>query len=443
MQKDAANARGMRRVLFLSYYTPPRPGVATNRTSQLLRYLPAHGWNATAVTPVLPGAGANVVQTPYTDIVQVMKRAAGLGNSSTHAVFGTEPAAHGNRQNLRQRAILFVNAIAKYPDAQIGWLFHARRVLRDLLATGNYDAVLSSSPPFTTNLILAGLGLTVPWVADFRDLWGDARKGTGLYGFLDKRLERWTLGKAQALTTISEPMARTLQRRRPGVPVHVVANAFDPKEWTGVPFAIEDRCTLVYAGQLFGGRRDPRPLFRAVRSLIEAGEIDREELHIDFYSQPEPWLDDAICENNLEGIVRVPGVVSREEVMAAERRADRLLVLLWDEGNSEGVVTGKLFEYLGARRRVLTVGGPVHSAVDEILDVTKGGVRPRDERALAAEVRSAVEEHKAARVPILDERAIEPYTAGTMAAKFAQILDSVTEPAAQPVPERSLQPEHS
>jgi glycosyltransferase involved in cell wall biosynthesis len=416
----------MRRVLFLSYYTPPRPGVATNRTSQLLRYLPEHGWKATAVTAALPGAAEDVVQTPYRDVLQTMKRLAGLGNANTHAALGTVPAAHGRRVNLRQRSIGIAHAIATYPDAQLGWLFYGRRAVRDLLLSGGYDAVLSSSPPFTTNLILAGLSLRVPWVADFRDLWGDTRSRSGIAGYIDKRLEHWSLGKAQALTTISDPMARTLERRRGEIPVYVVPNAFDPREWLAVPFDTERRCTFLYAGQLFGGRRDPRPLFRAVRMLIETGEISRDDLYIDFYSLPEPWLAETIRECNLEGVVRVPGPVSREAVMHAERRADRLLVLLWDEDNSEGVVTGKIFEYLGARRRVLIVGGPAKSAVDEILSVTKAGVRARDERALASEVRAAIEEHKAAHVAILDERSIEPYNATTMAQKFAQILDSVT-----------------
>jgi glycosyltransferase involved in cell wall biosynthesis len=416
----------MRRVLFLSYYTPPRPGVATNRTSQLLRYLPEYGWSATAVTPVLPGASEDVVQTPYRDVLQTMKRLAGLGDANTHAAFGTVPAAHGGRANLRQRAIGIAHAIATYPDAQLGWLFHGREAVRDLLASGAYDAVLSSSPPFTTNLILAGLRLRVPWVADFRDLWGDARSGSGVARYMDKWLERWSLGKANALTTISDPMARTLEQRRGEIPVYVVPNAFDPQEWHPVPFDTERRCTLLYAGQLFGGRRDPRPLFRAVRTLIENGDISRDDLYIDCYSLPEQWLAEAIREHDLEGVVRVPGVVSREAVMNAERRADRLLVLLWDEDNSEGVVTGKIFEYLGARRRILTVGGPAKSAVDEILSVTKAGVRARDERAIACEVRAAIEEHKAGRVAVLDERAIEPYSATIMAQKFARILDSVT-----------------
>ena len=433
----------MRRVLLLSYYTPPRPGVATNRTSQLLRYLPAHGWEPTAVTPVLPGAGPDVVQTPYVDVLQTMKRFAGLGSANTHAALGTTPTAHGSRPNLRQRAIEFAYAVATYPDAQVGWFLRGRGAVAKLLASGNYDAVLSSSPPFTTNLMVASLSPRIPWIADFRDLWGDARSGTGITGFLDKNLERWTLGKARALTTISEPLARILQQRRGGVPVHVVENAFDPQEWFGVPFETEDRCTLLYAGQLFGGRRDPRPLFRAVRALIESGEIARDDVRIDFYSLSEPWLTDQIREHNLEGVVRVPGVVSRERVMAAERRADRLLVLLWDEDNSEGVLTGKLFEYLGARRRILAVGGPQRSAVDDILAATGAGTRGRDERALALEVRAAVEEHKEQRVAVLDERAIEPYSASQMARKFAEILDGVTEPATLLGREQQLRPEHS
>ncbi len=415
------------RALLLSYYTPPRPGVATTRTRQLLRYLPRAGWDVTAVTPRLDGADRSVVQTNYFDVVGSMKRLVGIGDRSTHEALGTAPAADGSRKTLRQRAISLGYAIVTYPDAQVGWFAHGRRAVRELLAREHYDAVISSAPPFTTNLILASLKLDIPWIADFRDLWADGDYSRSAFrNALDSVLERWTLGHASAVTTITPKMADVVRKHRPGTIVETIPNAFDPAEWERVPFERENRATFLYAGQLFGGKRDPRPLFRAVRALLDRGELAAEDLWLDFYSPREPWLDAAIAEAGLAGIVRVHGTVPRDDVLAAERRADRLIVLLWDAANAGGIATGKIFEYLGARREILAIGGPPQSAVDEILTRTNAGVRTRDYAVLEAEVLRTVREHRSAATRILDAESLRCYDAMTMAQRFADLLNVCT-----------------
>lgn len=420
--------RSIRRALFLSYYTPPRAGIATTRTRQLLRYLPECGWDVTAVTPALDGADPDVVQTGYFDLTESVKRVLGLGSGSAHATLGTTPAAVGAQPTLRQRAIRFGYALTTYPDAQVGWFAHGRRAVRELLAGGSFDAVISSSPPFTTNLILASLNLGVPWIADFRDLWSDGDYShSTLRNALDSILERWTLGHASAATTITPHMASVLRSHRSTLSVDVIPNAFDPNEWNDVAFSAQARTTFLYAGQLFGGRRDPRPLLRAVRALIDRSEVAADEIAIDLYSQREPWLDEAIAQHRLEGVVRVMGVVPRADVLAAQRGADRLVVLLWDGGaNAQGIATGKIFEYLGARRPILAVGGPQTSAVDEILQRTGAGERAREDAQIQAAVLAAVREHRAGLVRTIDAEAVRPYDAMTMAERFAAVLNRCT-----------------
>ena len=418
----------MRRLLFLSYYTPPRPGVATTRTRQLLRYLPDYGWDVTVVTARLPGADKGVVQTPYFDLYRSIKRASGFDGKSAYATLGVAPAAKGTRPSLRQRALSFAYALLTYPDPEVGWFPYGRRAVAELIQAEQFDAILSSSPPYITNLILASLAPRIPWVADFRDLWSDS----GYYGSwvrnnVDSVLERWTLRHTNAVTTISEPLGRVLRSHRSGLSVEVIPNAYDPEEWDGLPFDVETQCTFLHAGQLFEGRRDPRPLFRAIRALIDHGIITEDEVRVDLYSTSEAWLTRVIAEERVEPIVRVTGVVPREEVMAAERRADRLLVLLWEGANTEGIVTGKLFEYLGARRPILAIGGPERSAVDEVLETSGAGERVRSEASLKDAVRRAVEEHREKRVRLVDENGLRLYGAATMARRFAQLLDRVVD----------------
>ena len=413
-----------RRALFLSYYTPPRPGVATTRTRQLLHYLPQFGWDVTAVTARLDGAASDVVQTEYVDLAARLKQLAGLGTTSAHAALGTAAPAVYERPTLRQRAVAAGYAMTTYPDAQVGWFTYARAAVRKLLQSGQFDAVLSSSPPFTSNLVLGSLRTNVPWIADFRDLWSAGNYGgTRFRGRLDAMLARWTARRVAAFTTITEEMAAELRAAHPGIDVYAIANAFDPQEWESIPFEREDRTTFVYAGQLYAGRRDPRPLLRAVRAVLDRGDIAPEELRIDFYSAREPWLESAIAEHRLEDVVRIAGVVPRDAVLAAERRADRLLVLLWDGANAEGIVTGKIFEYLGARRPVLATGGPLSSAVDEVLQSTNAGVRARDAGSIEREIVNAVREHRAGAVRILDPQPLEKYNAAAMAQRFAAVLD--------------------
>jgi glycosyltransferase involved in cell wall biosynthesis len=427
----------MPRVLLVSYYTPPRSGVATIRTQQLIKYLPQHGWDVTPLTPALPDAASDVVQTPYVDLTATLKRSVGFGGRSAHQTLGIVPAARGVRRSLRQAMVIWGYRLVSYPDEQIGWFFCGRSALASELAAGKYDAVLSSSPPFTTHLMLATVRHKIPWVADYRDLWG----GSDAYishvrRNLDRVLDRWTLRRASAATTISEPMAATIRTLRENLRVDVVSNAFDDDEWREIPFGSDRRATFVHAGQLFGGRRDPRPLFRVVRSLIDAGEIKSDDIRIVLYSAVEPWLQEAIALAGLHDVVDVTGVVERDQVMRAERRADRLVVLLWEGANSEGILTGKLFEYFGARRPILAIGGPQQSAVDDLFAHTGAGVRVRDEENLRGEVLAAVTEHREGIARVTDSAKLAPYSAYEMARRFARVLDRVSGvlPAAQPEP---------
>ncbi len=417
----------MRRVLLVSYYAPPRPGIASIRTQQLVKYLPAHGWEVTVLTASLPGAASDVVQTPYVDLSGALKRVLGLGSKSAHETLGIAPAVHGARRSPRQAAVAFGYRLTSYPDAQAGWFFSGRRALETELRRGRYDAVVSSSPPFTTHLMLALQKMRIPWIADYRDLWGGSDAyASPLRRRLDYLLDTWALHRVSAAVTISQPMAATIRTMRPGVPVEVIPNAFDEEEWQNIPYATQTQTTFLYAGQLFSGRRDPRPLFGAVGSLIDAGAVSAREIRIVLYTAPEPWLREAIEETGLAPIVQLPGIVPRGEVLRAERSADRLIVLLWDGAGSEGILTGKLFEYFGAGRKIIAIGGPPNSAVDEVLAAVGAGVRVRDQQTLRREILDAVIEHRRGAVRRTEPALLAPFSAPGMAARFAALLDRVT-----------------
>ncbi|HEY9179342.1 MAG TPA: hypothetical protein VIO32_01405, partial [Candidatus Baltobacteraceae bacterium] len=316
--------------------------------------------------------------------------------------------------------------LTTYPDAQVGWIPYLAGAIRSELKSGQYDVLLTSAPPFSANIAVALSNPPIPWVADMRDPWANTVPidSFPLRPQLDRFLEFRTLQRAAAFTAASQPMAAHFGRRL-RKPYHGITNAFDAREWNDVPFDTADRCTFVYAGQLYRGRLDPSPLFSAVRRLLDVGRIGAADLAIDFYCTPSPWLRETIERYGLSSIVSVHAFRSREEIMHIERRADRLLLFLWDGLGSDAIIPGKVFEYLGARRRMLAVSGPVYSAVDDVLSHSAAGTRVRDETATAREVLLAVNEYRERRTRIVDQQCVAPYEAREMARQFDGVLRSV------------------
>jgi glycosyltransferase involved in cell wall biosynthesis len=421
---------GRRRVLLVSYWVPPRKAIGTIRSSYILKYLPRFGWDVDVFTArfdsEVNGAGARWTQTGYWDFKRAIKRVARIGDRSTSAVLNLEGFHYGGKPNLAGRAVRLTADLVTYPDEYVGWIPFAVPSLRRTLKAGAYDAILTSSPPVTTNVIAAIAHRNVPWVADLRDLWAedDSRERSPLQRLADDRLERAALSRATVLTASSELSAQRFRTRYPGKTCDSITTGFDEDEWQGIEFASESRCSLVYAGNFYGGRRDPRLLFAALREMLSEGRASASDVQVDVYAGPEPWLVRMIAEYGLDNVVRLRGQIDRPAVLAAERKADRLLVFCWDGATAEGVVPGKLFEYFGARRPILAIGGTQKSAVCDLLSETGAGVQCRTVEEVKSAVLAAIGEH-GERQRAIPLHAVCAYTAERCAMEFGRVLDSI------------------
>lgn len=419
-----------RRLLFVAYWIPPRAAIGAIRSTRILKGLPALGWDVDVVTARFEdGAAApppfECLQTGYYDIKHTIKRLTGIGTRSTSEVLNLR-TNHGTNPSAIATAVRLAVDLMTYPDEYIGWLPFALRAVRNMMASERYDAMLTTSPPVTANILAALTSGGVPWVADLRDLWSedDSTQRSGLRRLLDDKVERATLSRASALIATSELSAQRFRNRYPGKRCTSISTGFDAEEWCDVPFGAESACTLLYVGSLFGGKRDPTVLFAALREIFAQGLANRRDLRVVFYCAREPWLTEMIEEYALTDVVDVHSLIDRRTVLALERRADRLVVLCWDGPTAEGIVPGKLFEYFGARRRILAIGGPPQSAVEHMLKDTGAGARCRTTEDVKREILRAVAEHRAGAV-IVPQAAVEAYNGESCAARFAEVLESV------------------
>lgn len=425
----------MRAVLLITYHYPPRLGIGSVRPCGLAKYLPQFGWEPIVLTPRLPEGPrppGRVIETAYRDVLGVWKARLGLeATRGLHEQLQLLVSSVPRSKRLHTRAIDWVKSIIAYPDPMKGWVPFAMEAVREIGRNEKIDAILSSAPPVTCHLIgrRAKEILKCPWVADFRDLWTQNHYYS--YGRIrravEARLERKTIGPADALVTVSAPLAEVLRQEFNDRSVRWITNGFDPEEFQSEAPELTETFSITYTGQVYQGKQDPGLLLKVIADLFREGILFRREMRVRFYGPTEPWLHAMVRCYGLGDTVEIHGLESKDATLKHQRESQLLLLLNWDDPSETGVYTGKVFEYLGARRPVLAIGGPP-GVVAALLEETKAGAHVGSETPLRAFLIEAYEEfHRVGCVSYAgDASMIKRYTHLEMARKFATVLNMVT-----------------
>ena len=272
-----------------------------------------------------------------------------------------------------------------YPDLYHHWRREGEKTGRKVLLDDTFDAIFSSAHAVSSHIIASNLASEsgIPWVADFRDLWTQNHYNSHFKArtLFEQRLEINTLKNADALVTVSEPLSKKIAQLHADRPIFTIPNGFDPDQLNrGHP--LSEELTITYTGNLYRGRRDPTILFKVLREMFDQNPRSSDRISINFYGKKEPWLYELIEKFDLSDITRVHGTVSREESIEKQRMSQILLLLTWDNPEENGVYTGKLFDYLAARRPILSLGLAGGGVVRELLEDTNSGVHASDEETL-------------------------------------------------------------
>ncbi len=422
------------KVLIIAYCFPPMQVIGSQRPYGLAKYLKHFGWDPTVLTIRHAGnfpRGIRVLPTEYSDRIASIKRLAGFNPAAgVHQQMGIPVTKHFSYPALRSKAIKAFRELVAFPDEEIGWYGHAVETASRLMDEEKIDAIISTSFPVTSHLVAKKLKQKygVPWIADLRDLWTQNH----YYGkfeavrFLERRLELKTLSCADALVTISQPLADALKGLHAGKDVRCITNGFDPDDFKGAPSNLTEKFSITHTGRLYNGRRDPSMLLEATARLISENRIDSTDMEIAFYGPSEEWLTADINKYGLKDIVKVRGSVPRQEAIWKQKESQLLLLLLWNDERERGVYTGKLFEYLGARRPILAIGG-ANSIVKDLLADTGSGRLAEDSRQLETILMQYYREFKSSgEVAYHANDRLEYYSYNSIARQYSRILYEVT-----------------
>ena len=419
------------KVLIITYYWPPAGGSGVQRWLKFVKYLPEFGVTPVVFTVENPEYAVEdeSLQNEVADDVEVLRgkiwepnqllgKWGGKGKKVSAGFLDAKPG-------IKDRILRFIRANYFIPDSRKFWIKPSVKLLTDYLRDKDFDAIITTGPPHSVHLI--GLALKkkfgLKWVADFRDPW------TSIDYFHNLPLTRSSLKKHQDM---EEEVLRNADRvivvggrmkeeyDAYNKNVRVISNGYD----TYGPQAtvtLDPEFTLTYAG-LMNDDRNPKGLWRVLGKISTADPDFKADLKIRIVGSCSPEVLQSIKDNGLSDNLDNLGYQDHNQVARYQQSAQVLLLTVNEVPSAKGIVTGKIFEYMQARRPVLAIG-PTDGDLADIIDKTSSGeiIDFGDEDGMEKVIHGFYQQYKTGTLTV-NSRNIEGYHRRNLTGELFEIL---------------------
>lgn len=414
-------------------FFPPMGGGGVYRPLSFVRHLPEHGWRITVVTPA--GDAYWIRDESLVERVPADTRVIRTQTWSGQAWLsrGRRGRASAKRSSRGFGVVRRVASAVMLPDSYVGWVPFAVRAALEVIETDHVDALYSTSPPESTHL--AGFKVHrasgLPWVADFRDPWMNLHlldTPSLLHREMHRRMEKRVVTNAGVVVVTTMWNERALRAVYPSANVVRISNGYEGGEMTGsdtVPAAAPLR--IVHAGMLTQ-RRSATPFLEALARVVAADATLRGAIEVQFIGPREDANERSAERLGLSGMVAFQDTMPHAGALRAQRAAHVLLLVKHADSRYDGLVPGKLYEYIGLCRPVLALAPP-GEARDLVTSLHRGEVAaPGDVDEIERALRTMIAHWRAGRLEsVYDLSPRSEFDRARLAGDLAAALDAVVE----------------
>lgn len=380
------------KILFIAHFFPPFNSIGALRAGKIAKFLIQGGHDVKVVSCKDQSLASNlpleipedcVRHTSWWDINSPVELL--LGGKKKVAAKGYVPSSEHLPSWVYYFGTFYKNLL-NFPDGKIGWYPFAKTAGEQIIRQWQPDLIYASATPYTTLLVASSLASkhNIPWVAELRDLWMDNPYWVRPFWrfYFENRLEHRILGSATGLVTVSKPLSQTLKSKY-NIPCEIITNGFDPEDYPDQPKTLfsDDKLHITYTGQLFNLMRDPSPLFIALKKMGSSAQ----KIRLHFYGRYNDFALQLALQHSVGHLVEIHPPVSHVEAINIQVQSDILLLLPGYSEKERGVFTGKLFEYLGARRPILCLGN-VDGEAAKLIREREAGVTLTEPEAIARQL---------------------------------------------------------
>jgi len=438
----------MKKVLMITYDFPPMRTSGVYRPVKFVKYLKNYGWQATILTVKNP----HRIAEDENLLKEIPKEC------KIYRAYSFEPTKLEDRiyqkvcgstkkkklqldgvKNFIKRLFLsplhvFVHNWIYIPDTKIGWFPFALFKALKLIKRENFDVIYTTSSPHTCQLVGLCMKLLTqkPWVVDLRDNWvvGYAE----LYKYklrvkIDEYLLRGILDKADSVITMCEENAKDLIERfdfKDGYKYHAITNGYDRDDWKGLETVYEPKTdqkfVLTHIGTLYA--KTSGEFFPALSELLKEKKELKDALEVNLVGYVGDGDLSLIKRLGLEKNVKLLGFQVHSEAIKSMLNSTILLLFLGEIKTSQQQFPGKFFEYLLAKKPILTLGK--EGEIAQALYKSKAGllVHPRDKGKIKEVILSLFIQKKRGELTISpDFEYIQRFDYKNLTFRFTRVLD--------------------
>lgn len=430
-----------KKVLIITYYWPPTGGAGVQRWLKFSKYFRQFNWEPIIYTPSNPDFPINdetllkdvlpnleVLKTQINEPYDVYRKI--MGKKKTDTV-NQGFLSESKENKVLQKMMIWVRGNFFIPDARKFWIKPSVSYLSDYLKEHKIDAIISTGPPHSMHLIALGLKqqFNIPWIADFRDPWTqiDFYNQLQLTKWADrthKKLEKSVLKSANKVVTVSGHWAEDLKLLCDRN-IDVITNGFDADDFT----TTED--TNLMPGFLFhhigalNKDRNPHTLWKVLGKLCKENNAFKRDLKLKFTGKTDAAVFESLKENGIFENAEKTDYMAHSEVVKLLLKSPVLLLPLNDTPNILGIVPGKLFEYLAAKRPIFAIGNVEGDTAKIIADAHAGTmVGFKDEEHTKKRVLELYEQFNKQTLQI-DSTSIEKYSRRSCAESYTTLLNEI------------------
>lgn len=442
----------MKNVLIISSAFPPLGGVAAQRVTKFVKYLPSFGWKAIVLT---------LKKREYTKTFMPLDYSFGPDLPKDLIIYETdhlfyflfypllwmakkESQGHSFWMCVKPSYILkFLAWLLERlfcPSLLIGWYPYGLRVGRTIIKKHHIDMIFSSSPSEVTHLIARKLAkkYNLPWVADFRDPWvySYCDNMIGLSKLIDIRMEKSVIASADRLVVLEPGILnefRALNENFDLAKCFVIHNGYDEQDFQNISPHAFNQFTIVYTGALYKSIRSPYHFLVSLALLFQEHPDLKKIIKVLLIGPKDDFVNDLIRQHNLSECVELLGYVEHKEVISYMCGASILLVLAKESQNTnkpfqcQNVIPAKVYEYLRAGRPILALTLEDSDYAQIIRDTHSGIiVEPTDYQKIKEAILNLYEQYRNGKLEVeSDINLIQRYERKTLTGQLAKIFDDL------------------
>lgn len=362
-----------KRVLIITYYWPPSGGAGVHRWLKISKYL-AEQNECYVYTPSNPDFALRdeSLMNKVSPEIKVLKRKIVEPYFIYRAFLKKSEKGNVNQPSSVDEGGSWIKRLAKWvrgnvfiPDPRVFWVKPSTRYLKKIIQQENIEVVISTGPPHSMHLIGCRLkkhfGDKINWIADFRDPWTkiDFYETLNVGKRADRkqhRLEKEVVRTSDTLVSVSKSWGDDFKEMG-AKSVKIITNGFDVSDY---PFANEKEVNhflITHIGSI-NSDRNPKVLWQAMQELIAENPDFKKDLRIQLIGNVHLNVIADVEKAGLTENVSYVSYLPHKEALAALNNSSISLLLLNNTKNVDGIIPGKLFEYMGVGNPILTIGVP-------------------------------------------------------------------------------------